>query len=243
MRSIVLANQKGGVGKTTTAIHLAHGLALAGRKVALLDLDPQGNATVALQAMGGNEPSATEPVTGPLADLTQLEERLWLLPSSGSGGVAARNAVPDVDLLDGVIEAFGSEIDFLVIDCPPRMDEWGWAGLRFAEQVVVPVQTEFFAMHGLSQMLEALDLAAAEFPGRAQLRGILPTMVDFREAVAIEVLDDLRRNLGARMLDSVILRDASLVEAASFGRTAFQHCPFSKGALCYTGLVKELIDG
>jgi chromosome partitioning protein len=105
------------------------------------------------------------------------------------------------------------------------------------------VQAEFFAMHGLSQMLATLDAAAREFPGRASLRGVLPTMVDTREAIAGEVLEDLRKNLGARLLDSVILRDPSLVEAASFGVSVFHHLPFSKGALCYVDLVKELIDG
>lgn len=238
VRSIVVANQKGGVGKTTTAIHLAHGLALAGRRVALLDLDPQGNATVAVQAMTWGDAT-----TGPLDLLTRLAERLWLLPSPGAGATLARDASVDVDKLQDLVDEIGPHLEVLVIDCPPRMDAWGWAGLRFAEQVVVPVQTEFFAMHGLSQMLEALALAAAEFPGRAALRGVLPTMVDFREGVAVEVLEDLRRNLGAKMLDSVILRDASLVEAASFGRTVFDHSPFSKSALCYSGLVKELIDG
>jgi chromosome partitioning protein len=244
VRSIVLANQKGGVGKTTTAIHLAHGFAPAGRRVALLDLDPQGNATVAVQAMTWQGSEANDPFdSGPLESLTRLGERLWLLPSSGTGAALARSAAIDVDRLQGLLDELGTQIEVLVIDCPPRMDEWGWAGLRFAEQVVVPVQTEFFAMHGLSQMLAALDVASAEFPGRSKLRGVLPTMVDCREAVAMEVLEDLRRNLGARMLDSVILRDASLVEAASFGKTVFEHCPFSKSALCYSGLVKELIDG
>ncbi len=236
MRSIVLANQKGGVGKTTTAIHLAHGLALAGHRVALLDLDPQGNATVAVQAM-----ACDEVVPGPLESLLRLGERLWLLPSTGTP--LSRDASVDVGKLQGLVDDLRPHLEDLVIDCPPRMDEWGWAGLRFAEHVVVPVQTEFFAMHGLSQMLEALEVAATEFPGKAKLRGVLPTMVDFREAVAVEVLEDLRKNLGAKMLDSVILRDASLVEAASFGRTVFEHCPFSKSALCYSGLVKELIDG
>jgi chromosome partitioning protein len=105
------------------------------------------------------------------------------------------------------------------------------------------VQAEFFAMHGLSQMLATLEAASAEFPDCAQLRGVLPTMVDLREPIANEVLADLRKNLGTRLLNTVILRDAGLVEAASFGISVFQHLPFSKGALCYAELVKELLDG
>ena len=238
MRSIVLANQKGGVGKTTTAIHLAHGLALAGHRTALFDLDPQGNATVALQSIA-QDAVADEAMEG----LTRLEDRFWMLPSPGDGSTLARGATIDVDRLKELVARIADRIDWLVIDCPPRLDEWGWAGVQIAEQVVVPVQPEFFAMHGLSQMLASLEAAAAEFPGKAALRGVLPTMVDLREPVAKEVLEDLRKNLGDRLLQTVVLRDAALVEASSFGQTVFQHSPFSKAALCYADLVKELEHG
>jgi chromosome partitioning protein len=98
-------------------------------------------------------------------------------------------------------------------------------------------------MHGLSQMLASLEAAAAEFPGKAALRGVLPTMVDLREPVTLEVLEDLRKNLGDRLLRTIVLRDSSLVEAASFGQSIFHHSPHSKGALCYAELVKELEHG
>lgn len=237
MQAIALANQKGGVGKTTTAIHLAHGLALAGNRVVLMDLDPQGNATVAVQAMEAGSQSR------PHEALTPLSESLWLLPSPGVEHADHRNSLPDVDRLTRLAADLAVAIDWLVIDCPPRMDDWGWAGVQLSDGVIVPVQAEFFAMHGLSQMLRSLEQASAQFPGKASLRGILPTMVDSREAVALEVLDDLRNNLRDKVMRSIILRDSSLVEAASFGRSAFQHCPFSKGALCYAELVKELLDG
>ena len=238
MRSIVLANQKGGVGKTTTAIHLAHGFALAGHRTALFDLDPQGNATIAVQSI------ADDAVTDEaLEGLTRIATNLWLLPSPGDGSTLARGATIDVERLKDLVARIQDRIDWLVIDCPPRLDEWGWAGVQIAEQVVVPVQAEFFAMHGLSQMLASLDAAAAEFPGKAALRGVLPTMVDLREPVTMEILDDLRKNLGDRLLRSVILRDTSLVEAASFGQSVFHHSPHSKGALCYAELVKELEHG
>ena len=238
MRSIVLANQKGGVGKTTTAIHLAHGLAIAGRKVVLMDLDPQGNATVAVQEM-----EAEANGDGILSSLTALSERLWLIASPGASIGMPRKTSVDLGRLRELVDEIGKSADFLVIDCPPRMDDWGWAGVQLCDEVVVPVQAEFFAMHGLSQMLASLEAAAQEFPGRARLRGVLPTMVDFAEPVTREILDDLRKNLAGNLLRSAILRDASLVEAASFGQSIFQHSPFSKGSLCYAELVKELIDG
>ncbi|MBL9079282.1 MAG: ParA family protein [Planctomycetes bacterium] len=236
MHSIVLANQKGGVGKTTTAIHLAHGCALAGQRVALLDLDPQGNATVALQGMSA-------PAAEPLFDLLQpVTDRLWLLPSVGNVATPT-DASLDVDRLKALVEQLAAVVDLLVIDCPPRMDAWGWAGVQLSDEVVVPVQPEFFSMHGLSQMLSSLAAASTAFPGKARLRGVLPVMVDSREPVALEVLEDLRRNLGSKLLDSVIFRDPALVEAASHGKSVFVHSPWSKGALCYAELTWELMHG
>jgi len=239
MRSIVLANQKGGVGKTTTAIHLAHGLALTGQRVCLFDLDPQGNATVAVQAMAEAAIASEEDLEG----LTPVAQNLWLLPSPGDGSTLARGATIDIAKLQELVDRMSDRVDWLVVDCPPRLDEWGWAGVQIAEQVLVPVQAEFFAMHGLSQMLASLEAAAIEFPGKAALRGVLPTMVDLREPLAEEILEDLRKNLGNRMLNTVILRDTALVEAASHGTSVFQHSPFSKSAFCYAQLVKELADG
>lgn len=245
MRSIVLANQKGGVGKTTTAIHLAHGFALAGRRVLLMDLDPQGNATVAVQGMLSEPPPKADQAdqATPREWMVPVAERLWLLPSAGGEAVQSGEATIDTDRLQAVVAELEGEIDVLIVDCPPRMDEWGWAGVQLCEEVIVPVQAEFFSMHGLSQMMTSLEEAARRYPGKGRLRGVLPTMVDAKEEVSGEILDDLRRNLGGTLLNTVIFRDSSLVEAASHGQSVFIHSPWSKGALCYTELVQEIIDG
>lgn len=237
MQSLVLANQKGGVGKTTTAIHLAHGLALAGCRVALLDLDPQGNATIAVQGM-----ECADPADGLPEPFECVAPSFWLL---GSFGAEARPGPVRIDSrrLIRLVEAVRGELDWLIVDCPPRLDEWSWSSLEICDEVVIPVQPEFFAMHGLSQMLASLEAAATEFPGKARVRGILPTMVDLHEAVEFEVLDDLRRNLGDLVMDTVILRDSNLVEAASHGKTVYLHCPWARSALCYSEFVKEIIDG
>lgn len=237
VRSIALANQKGGVGKTTTAIHLAHGLALAGHRVAIFDMDPQGNATVALQGM---ESPGSEPLLG---FLLPIAEGLWMLPSPGLTAFGDRRAQVDVEKLKALAAELEGLIDWLVVDCPPRMDEWGWAGIQLCDDVLVPVQAEFFAMHGLSQMMASLEAAASSFPGKANLRGVLPTMVNLREPVAREVLEDLEQNLGSTLMKAVIYRDPSLVEAASHGKSIFVHTPWAKSALCYAEVVKELIDG
>ena len=238
VRSIVLANQKGGVGKTTTAIHLAHGFAVAGRRVLLMDLDPQGNATVAVQGM---KPESE--ATSPQEWMVPVTDKLWLVPSAGAEAVQHGEATLDTDKLQAVIAQLESEIDVLIVDCPPRMDEWGWAGVQLCEEVLVPVQAEFFSMHGLSQMMASLEEAARRFPGKGRLRGVLPTMVDADEPVSREVLEDLRKNLGDLLLNTVIFRDTALVEAASHGVSVFQYSPSSKGALCYTELMQEIIDG
>ncbi|MGC6486230.1 MAG: ParA family protein [Planctomycetota bacterium] len=238
MRSIVLANQKGGVGKTTTAIHLAHGAALAGKKVLLMDLDPQGNATVAVQGMPSDEAEAP-----PQDWMTPVCAGLWLAPSASSLDLEASEQSLDTDRLEAVVAGLADELDVLIVDSPPRMDAWGWAGVQLCEEVIVPVQAEFFSMHGLSQMMLALEEATSRFPGKGKLRGVLPTMVDSNEQIAGEVLEDLRQNLGDRLLQSVIFRDASLVEAASHGQSVFLHSPCSKGALCYAELVQEVMHG
>ena len=235
-----IANQKGGVGKTTTAVHLAHGLALTGKSVALFDMDPQGNATLAVQAMAG---SAVDPGP-PFEQLQPLSEGLWILPSPGATRNVPRDAELDVERLVGLtVELEKASLDWLIVDCPPRMDRWGWAGLRLCRQVLVPVQAEFFAMHGLSQMMRTLDKARAEFPRRAGLLGILVTMLDEREPVEVEVLGNLRKHLGPDLLDTVVYRDSQLVEAASHGLTLYEYNPFSKGARSYGELVREVVHG
>lgn len=220
MRIIALANQKGGVGKTTTAVHLAHGMQIQGASVVLVDLDPQQNATVAVQEMAQTD-----------GEVTKLGDRFWLVTPSTT-------EPPEAGHILETVRACNGAADVVVIDCPPRLDAWGWCGLNMASEVVVPVQAEFLSMHGLSQILATLQ----NHP-RLRIRGVLPTMVDLREPVAHEVLKDMRKNIGSIMLRSSILRDSALVEAASHGRTVFSHSPDSRAAFCYAGLIKELSNG
>lgn len=241
MRVIAIANQKGGVGKTTTAIHLAHALGLAGQRTALLDLDPQGNATLALQGM---ELEAREPSEGSVLEhLRQVDECLWLLPSSGDAKLA-RDSRPNLNALAALRSSL-EQADFawLIIDCPPRMDAWAWTGIALAKEVLVPVQAEFLALQGLSQMMRTLGDAQREFAGQANLLGVLPTMVDYREGVAREILADLRRNLGIQVMRSVIFRDPAFIEAASHGKTVFEYDFSCKGARSYIELAREVIHG
>lgn len=228
MRSIALANQKGGVGKTTTAIHLAHGLALRGDKVLLLDLDPQGNALVALQGMQAESTS-----TDPGSPFRAVADNLWI-----EGNF--EDDQPDASFLARLrhdMETLAP--DWLIADCPPRMDAWGRAGLQLCQEVIVPVQAEFLAMHGLSQILATLESVR----DHCKLLGVLPTMVDMREQICAEVVSSLRSHLGPQVFQTVVLRDATLVEAASHGQSVFHYAPGSKAAFCYGELILEVCDG
>lgn len=241
MKSVALANQKGGVGKTTTAIHLAHGLALTGKTVAIFDMDPQGNATLAVQGMTASDSEVSDPA---FEQLESLGEGLWILPSPGARQNVPRDAELDVSGLTRLAEGLeNADVDWLIVDCPPRMDQWGWAGLQLCQEVLVPVQAEFFAMHGLSQMMRTLERAREEFPGRAALLGVLVTMLDEKEPIELEVLGNLRENLGSQLMGTVVYRDSQLVEAASHGLTLYQYNPFSKGARSYGELVREVVYG
>lgn len=243
MQAIALANQKGGVGKTTTAVHLAHGLALSGRRVVLLDLDPQGNATLSVQGMKGPEREWDD--SSPFAYLEPLDERLWILPSPGADRNIEVDAVPDGARLAALTDALEEEgVDWLVVDCPPRMDAWGRTGLGLCNHVAIPVQAEFFAMHGLSQMFQTIEQVAQTDTRRTPtVLGVLPTLVDGRDAVGQEVLSDLHEHLGQKLFDTTVFRDSSFIEASSHGTTLFDFRPDSKGALCYLNLVKEILNG
>src|SRR5690606_35238904 len=126
----------------------------------------QGNATVAVQGM---LPEDAPP--GPHEWMVPVAERLWLLPSAGGEAVQSGEATIDTERLQAVVADLEDAIDVLVVDCPPRMDEWGWAGVQLCDEVIVPVQAEFFSMHGLSQMMRSLEEAAKRFPGKGKLRG------------------------------------------------------------------------
>lgn len=236
MRALALANQKGGVGKTTTAIHLGRCFAMAGQRVALLDLDPQGNATLALQA--ALSPIGDSGTGDAMEPLVPAGDRLWVLPSVGVERAIEPGESLDVEGLERLRNRLRDQVDVLLVDCPPRMDAWGWAGLRLCDQVLVPVQAEFFAMHGLSCMLDTIERAGR---GRAELMGVFISMFDHREEVALEVWSDLRSNLGSSLFDSIVVRDAQFIEAASHGMTLLDYNPLAKGARCYVSLAREVM--
>jgi chromosome partitioning protein len=248
-RVVAVANQKGGVGKTTTAINLGAALAAFDRKVALIDFDPQANATSGLGLsrqknganaydvlLGADPREALRPTAFP---------NLWLMPS-------ARDLVgAEIELVDQpgresklrhAIERLRDDFDFVFVDCPPSLSLLTVNGLTAADSVLVPLQTEYFALEGVTELLESIDRVRNAFNPRLEIEGILLTMYDERTNLSRQVLDDIRRHFGDLVYQTVIPRNVRLGEAPSFGKPVLAYDIKSKGAEAYLALGKELLN-
>lgn len=249
MKAIAIVNYKGGVGKTTTAINLAASLAHRGRRSLLIDLDPQGNATLGLR---DPESRANASVFDALLYGSDLEgviervsENLDLAPSSPSPSTGP--AIPIGELqgagnLGLQLAGVGGLYDFAIIDCPPSAGEWTRNALLACDEAIVPVETSFFPLHGVSQLLEAIremeSLRGRPVPIRA-----LATMFDRRTRFAREVLDDLKDYFGDRLFRAVIRVNVKLREATSFGLPVIRYAKRSRGAADYLALADEMMAG
>jgi chromosome partitioning protein len=247
-RVVAIANQKGGVGKTTTAINLGAALAAFDRKIALVDFDPQANATSGLgisrQRNGAN---AYDVLLG--ADPREaLQEtafpNLWLLPS-GRDLVGAEIELVDQSArerkLRDALEKVRDEFDFIFVDCPPSLSLLTVNALAAADSVLVPLQTEYFALEGVTELLDSVDRVRTVFNPELEIEGILLTMYDDRTNLARQVLEDIRTHFGDLVYDTVIPRNVRLGEAPSFGKPVLAHDIKSKGAEAYLSLGKEVL--
>jgi chromosome partitioning protein len=247
-RVVAIANQKGGVGKTTTAINLGAALAAFDRKIALVDFDPQANATSGLgfsrQKNGAN---AYDVLLGadPREALRETAfPNLWLLPS-GRDLVGA-----EIELVDQVarerklrvaLDKVKDDFDFVFVDCPPSLSLLTVNGLTAADSVLVPLQTEYFALEGVTELLESVDRVRSVFNPELEIEGILLTMYDDRTNLSRQVLDDIRNHFGDLVYETVIPRNVRLAEAPSFGKPVLAYDIKSKGAEAYLSLGKELL--
>jgi chromosome partitioning protein len=243
-----IANQKGGVGKTTTAVNVAACIAEAGYETLLVDVDPQGNATVGLGlSRDGEEPGLYEVLGGDVAAVDALREtaveRLSLLASTpdlaGATMELPRLAGSEGrlrDALAGVRERFA----FTLLDCPPSLGPLTVNALVAADRVIVPVQTEYFALEGLAGLLDTLSLIQRELNPRLTVAGMLLTMHDSRTKLAQDVEAEVRRHFPALVFDTVIPRNVRLGEAPSFGRPVIHHDPHCAGSEAYFALAKEV---
>jgi chromosome partitioning protein len=247
--TIVLTNQKGGVGKTTTAVNLAAYLAERGQRVLLLDMDPQANATSALGRQADTDGGIYAALVDgrPLAEivLSTSMPNLWLIPSSTSLAGAEIELVPMLGRefrLKRAVEPLRDQYDFLLIDCPPSLGLLTVNALAAADEVIIPVQCEYLALEGLGHLARTLELVRQNLNPRLRLRGLVLTMYDARTNLAQQVVDEVRRHF-PQTFRSVIPRSVRLSEAPSHGLSILAYDPLSRGARAYAALADELLAG
>ncbi len=242
-----VANQKGGVGKTTTAVNLSACVADAGYDSLLVDLDAQANATVALGVPKDRHPSVYEALSGhsPLEDVVVPTDvpGLWLAPATpdlaGANMELPREPGSETRLRDA-IAGFRDRYLFTILDCPPSLGPLTVNALVAADRVLVPVQTEYFALEGLAGLLDTLSLIQRELNPRLVVSGMVLTMHDGRTRLAQDVEAELRQHFPELVFDSVIPRNVRVSEAPSFGVPVTRHDPRCSGSVAYLKLAKEV---
>jgi chromosome partitioning protein len=245
--TIACANQKGGVGKTTTVVNLASYLALAGERVLVVDLDPQGNATSAF----GIDRTRDRSVYDAVIDQVQLEDLavataidgVTLIPSS----IALAGAEVELTSLElrerrlgAMLDPIRAQFDYLLIDCPPSLGLLTINALTAADSTLIPIQCEYFALEGLGQLLATIRLVTDHLNPRLAVKGAVLTMYDSRTRLSNEVGDEVRRHLGDRVYEAVIPRAVRLSEAPSHGLPIHLYAPGSRGAEAYRALADEI---
>ena len=261
MRKIAVMNQKGGVGKTTTSVNLAAGLALQGKRVCILDLDPQAHASLHLGIeVVGDTPTVYHAFAGEktLSQVRRLvAPQLWLVPSNIDLAAAemelADTAGRELLLRGALDQLLATEAyDYIIMDCPPSLGVLTINALSAAEEVIIPLQPHFLALHGLSKLLETTALVTRRLNRKLRVSGVVLCMHESNTRLAADVAADLTDFLAssdleapwanARIFSTKIRRNIKLAEAPSFGKSIFEYAPKSPGAADYLGLVVEILS-
>lgn len=244
---IAVVNQKGGVGKTTTTINIAAQLASSGNSVLLVDLDPQGNATSGLGIPKEQNVTMYELMCHDAKLATAVLEtnvaQLFIAPSNTNLAGAEIELVERSKrefVLQEVLQL--AEYDYIIIDCPPSLGLLTINALTAATSVLMPVQAEYYALEGLSQLLNTVQAVKHSTNPNLELLGVVLTMYDKRTSLSEQVRDEVKKFFGDNLFKTVIPRNIRLAEAPSYGRTIFEHDKWSKGARAYKALTKEIIN-
>ena len=247
-RIFCVANQKGGVGKTTTTVNLAAGLAKLGRRILVVDLDPQGNATM---GSGVDKRTLDPSVYDVLLESASIAETRRPSPKGGYDVVGANRelAGAEVELvglerrdkrLRGALTSVAGQYDFVLIDCPPSLSLLTLNGLACAHGVVVPMQCEYFALEGLSDLVNTIKQVHANINPELEVIGILRVMFDARITLQAQVSEQLKAHFGERVFNTVIPRNVRLAEAPSYGMPGLVFDPASKGAIAFLDFAREM---
>ena len=250
VKVIAIANQKGGVGKTTTSVNLSACLADLGKKVLLVDLDPQGNST---SGFGFDKTKIKESVYDVLVNDVPIEgvilqtkiENLMLLPATiqlAGAEIELVSIMSRETKLKRVLDKVKYSYDYVIIDCPPSLGLLTINSLTAANSVLVPIQCEFYALEGLSQLMNTITLVQKNLNPALSLEGVVLTMFDARTNLSIQVVDEVKNHFRHKVYQTIIPRNVRLSEAPSHGQPITRYDPKSKGAEVYTDLAKEVID-
>lgn len=247
-RIISVTNQKGGVGKTTTSINLSAALVQQGKRVLLIDMDPQGNASVGL---GVDQEDVSATVYELLLQTSDIQE---CIVKTGSGvdlitangdlagaQVELLNEIGREMLLDKALRTVGQDYDYIFIDCPPALNVLTVNALVASDSVLIPMQCEYFALEGLSALISTVRKIKETLNKGLAIEGLLRTMYDPRNSLSGEVSTQLQEHFGDKVYKTIIPRNVRLAEAPSYGISAIEYTPESKGALAYQALAQEIV--
>ena len=248
-RTIVIANQKGGVGKTTTAINLSASLAKLEKKVLVVDMDPQGNTTSGFGVDKENtEYSVYDLLLGECgikdAVLPDVFERLSLLPSHIDLAAAEIELIGKEEkefILKKALDQVKEEYDFIMIDCPPSLNLLTINSMCAGDTVLVPIQCEYYALEGLTQLMHTIQLVKDRLNPDLEIEGVVFTMYDARTNLSLQVVENVKNNLNQNIYKSIIPRNVRLAEAPSYGMPTTEYDPKSTGAESYLLLAEEVI--
>mgnify|MGYP003459236010 FL=1 len=248
-RIISVANQKGGVGKTTTAVNLGASLAFVGKKILLVDSDAQGNAT---SGMGIRKPDVTHDIYDVLVNEVPIQDAIYptsrenldIVPATlqlAGAEIELTSMMARESRLKMALNEVKDQYDFILIDCPPSLGHLTINAFTASDSILIPVQCEYYALEGLSQLLNTVRLVQKHFNPELEIEGVLLTMYDARTNLGAEVVEEVRRYFQEKVYDTIIPRNIRLSEAPSHGMSIIDYDIRSKGAEVYQALAKEVL--